>query len=62
MQEKYWLMMTQIRFDIHFAGRYLAQSIRFQRWMKIIAAVASSIAEWLIWEDLKIVWAVILAI
>ncbi len=64
MQEKYWITMTQKRFEVQYIAMYLDRSISWQRWMNIISAIASSssIAAWIIWSKLDFVWAAIIAV
>ncbi|HAQ56690.1 MAG TPA: hypothetical protein DCR44_04760 [Acholeplasmatales bacterium] len=63
MKNQYWNFLTQCHFEVLFIEAHKNRSLRLQRAMNIFIAVASSggIAAWAIWEDLWILWVLILA-
>ncbi len=63
VQKKYWEDLVQLRFQLFYLEEYLSQSYRYDSWINIIMAIASSssIAAWVIWNELKFLWSLIIA-
>lgn len=64
MQRKYWLFMTQKRYEILYAERFFRKSIKIQRIMDIVIALASlsSVGGWLAYAPLAFLWGGIIAL
>lgn len=64
MQEKYWKYMVQIKAWIFYLDVYTEDSYKWDRFVNIVVAIASStsIAAWAIWQKYSFVWSIIIAI
>ncbi len=63
-QEKYWRELDQLKVHVFYLESYLERTVTIDRNINMFLAIASStsIASWVIWKDLSIVWAAIIAI
>lgn len=63
VQEQYWKEIYQLKTHIGFIELQLEKSESIDRTLKIILAIASSssIGAWVIWNDLSMIWAGIIA-
>ena len=54
MQNTYWGKMTQFKYSIYYLEAHMLRSVRINRWIRIILAIASSasIAAWTQWQGL----------
>jgi hypothetical protein len=64
MQQKYWYLLCEFRFSCFYLAAYKRGTERFDNWIGIFLAVASStsIAAWAVWQSYPIVWAGIIAL
>lgn len=64
MQQKYWRIMIQTKFEYLYFNLFYEQSVKANRLLGIFLAVAScgSIAGWALWSQFAVVWAVIIAL
>lgn len=64
MQEKYWRYMVQIKAWIFYLDLYEESSYKWNRRINVFSAVVSStsIAAWAIWQQLSLLWSIIIAI
>lgn len=64
VQKKYWEDLIQLRFQLFYLEEYLCQSYRYNSWVNISMAIASSssIAAWAIWDKFNFLWSLIIAI
>src|SRR5207253_825824 len=62
-QEKFWELIKQVRFELYYIDEYIRDTNRTESWVNGTMAVASnaSIGGWVIWKDLSLVWAGIIA-
>lgn len=62
-QERYWKELYQLKVHINYVEALLCEAEKRDRAIKIFMAVASSasIGAWVIWKDLSILWAAIIA-
>ncbi len=63
LQERYWKELVQLKFENFYLDEYLDHSYKLNNTINIITAISSSgsIAGWAIWNNLMIVWSVIIA-
>lgn len=63
MQERYWKMMTQLKYDYYYLEGHFSLSVNIDRGLKIflIFCSCSSIASWAIWSEYVFVYAIIIA-
>jgi len=63
-QERYWELITQVRFEVYYTDGYISRTHNWETWQNAITAIASSgsIAGWIIWKDWGIIWAGIIAL
>jgi hypothetical protein len=63
MREKYWEFYTRTRFELNYFIQYLNDSYRWLRFLDAFLAVAScgSVAAWAVWNELPVLWSVIIA-
>jgi uncharacterized UPF0160 family protein len=64
MQQKYWNMLTQSKFELYYLDEHFRHCVRLDRWVKILLAVlsANSVAGWAIWSSYAKVWGAIIAV
>lgn len=64
LQERYWKELVQLKFENFYLDEYLNHSYKLDNTINIITAISSSgsIAGWAIWNDLMIVWSIIIAV
>lgn len=64
MQQKYWNMLTQSKFELYYLDEHFRRCVQLDRWIKIILAVlsADSVAAWAIWSSYAKIWGTIIAI
>lgn len=64
IQEKYWLDLIQAKFSSYYADERLNESYKINNFINIFTAITSStsIAGWVIWNELGFIWAVAIAI
>lgn len=64
MQNQFWNELTKLKFRLFYLEEYLNQSHKFDSLMNIITAVtsSSSIGAWVIWNRLKFIWSLLIAI
>jgi hypothetical protein len=64
MREKYWDFYTRTRFELAYFSAYLNDSYRWLRLLEAFLAAAScgSIAAWAVWNELPLLWGVIIAV
>lgn len=64
MQERYWSMLTNKKYELIYINKYYAQCVKVQRGINIILALTSSgaIAAWAIWDKYPLLWSLIIAI
>ena len=64
MQKQYWSYMYQIRFAIFYLDLYADRAYKINHAIRTISAIASSgcIAAWAVWQELKYVWAIVIAL
>ena len=64
MQAKYWRYMVQIKAWTFYLNLYIEDSYKWEKRVNVFSAIASStsIAAWVIWQELSFVWSVIIAI
>ena len=63
-QEKYWRELDQLKVHVFYLESYLERTVSIDRNINMFLAIASSssIASWVVWNDLSIIWAAIIAI
>jgi hypothetical protein len=63
MREKYWNYYTRTKYELLYFYEYLNDSYRWLRYLDSFLAVVScsSIAAWAVWNELPMLWAVIIA-
>lgn len=63
MREKYWNYYTTTKYELLYFYEYLNNSYKWLRSLDSFLAVAScsSIAAWAVWDEIPVVWAVIIA-
>ncbi|OAA91277.1 hypothetical protein [Clostridium ljungdahlii] len=63
MQNRFWNRMVQIKFEILYFNEYIEQSGKFDICVNTFTAITSSgsIAGWAIWNNLKFIWAILIA-
>tara|TARA_R110002167_G_scaffold286400_10_gene491362 strand:- start:476 stop:979 length:504 start_codon:yes stop_codon:yes gene_type:complete len=63
-QERYWRELDQLKVHVFYLENYLERTVSIDRNINMFLAIASSssIAGWVIWKDLSIIWATIIAI
>ncbi len=63
-QERFWREIDQLKIHICYLEFYLEETIRIDRWINILLAIASnsSIAGWAIWREYSSIWAFIIAL
>ena len=64
MKDRYWFTMIDKKYTIYYLSKYFEESVKINRVIKIIGAVAScsSIAAWTIWKEYAFVWGAIIAL
>lgn len=63
-QERFWKELYQLKLHINYVEMHLCEAEKRDRCIKIFMALASSasIGAWVIWKDLSILWAAIIAL
>lgn len=63
IQEKYWNMLVQYRFDSFYFIKYLEHSYKWDKMLNIILAItaSTSIAAWAIWMKYPFIWSCLIA-
>lgn len=63
-QEKYWKELYQLKVHVNYLELYLQDSERKEKAINIFLAITSSgsIAAWVIWQKIAILWAILIAI
>ena len=62
-QERFWKELYQLKVHVNYVEAHINEAEKYNRIIKIFMAVASSasIGAWVIWKDLSILWASIIA-
>lgn len=63
MREQFWKFYTRTKFELYYFIEYMNDSYRWSRYLDGFLALASSgsIAAWAAWNEVPILWAVIVA-
>lgn len=63
-QERFWKELYQLKLHLNYVEMHLSESEKNDRNIKIFMALASSasIGAWVIWKELSILWAAIIAL
>lgn len=62
-QERFWKELYQLKFQINVVEAHFREADKYDRWLKMFTAITSSasIGAWVIWRDLSLLWAGIIA-
>lgn len=62
-QERFWKELYQLKVHINYVEAHIHEAEKYDRTIKIFMAITSSasIGAWVIWKDLSILWASIIA-
>lgn len=63
-QERFWKELFQLKVHLYYVEAHIHEAEKYDRHMKMFMAVSSSasIGAWVIWKDLSLLWATIIAI
>ena len=64
LQEKYWEDMTQLKFKVYYFESYFHETSLIDKCLSGFLSITASagIGGWVIWEELKFVWAIVIAV
>ena len=64
LKEKYWKFLVQVRASLEYLDIYYEKSFKWDRAINIFLAISTSasIGSWIIWKELSVLWAIIIAV